>query len=305
MKWVLFKKNIAGIEGGDMPRAPSEKVIEAEKLYDSGMAMVEIAKKLGVSDGTVRSWKSRYGWGDKSKKNNCNVAKNKCNVAKEKRKRKKSIAHEVEKVTCNSELTDKQQLFCIYYVRCFNATKAYQKAYGCDYISAMNNGSRMLRNDRIKEEILQLKQEKLNREFFSESDIFQKYIDIAFADITDYLEFGTEEIPVITKDGPVIVEDAESGGEKQLTKTVNRVKFKDSAQLDGTILSEVKQGKDGASIKLADRMKALQWLTEHMDMATTEQKIRIGELKKEGNMKTEDEEIDVQIYLPDNGRDDE
>lgn len=288
-----------------MPRAPSEKVIEAEKLYDSGMAMVEIAKKLGVSDGTVRSWKSRYGWGDKSKKNNCNVAKNKRNVAKEKKKRKKPVVYEVEKVTRNSELTDKQQLFCIYYVRCFNATKAYQKAYGCDYISAMNNGSRMLRNDRIKEEILQLKQEKLNREFFSESDVFQKYIDIAFADITDYLEFGTEEIPVITKDGPVIVEDAESGGEKQLTKTVNRVKFKDSAQLDGTILSEVKQGKDGASIKLADRMKALQWLTEHMDMATTEQKIRIGELKKEGNMKTEDEEIDVQIYLPDNGRDDE
>ena len=71
-----------------MPRAPSEKVIEAEKLYDSGMAMVEIAKKLGVSDGTVRSWKSRYGWGDKSKKNNCNVAKNKRNVAKEKRKEK-------------------------------------------------------------------------------------------------------------------------------------------------------------------------------------------------------------------------
>lgn len=288
-----------------MPRAPSEKVIEAEKLYDSGMAMVEIAKKLGVSDGTVRSWKSRYGWGDKSKKNNCNVAKNKRNVAKEKKKRKKPVVYEVEKVTRNSELTDKQQLFCIYYVRCFNATKAYQKAYGCDYISAMNNGSRMLRNDRIKEEILQLKQEKLNREFFSESDVFQKYIDIAFADITDYLEFGTEEIPVITKDGPVIVEDAESGGEKQLTKTVNRVKFKDSAQLDGTILSEVKQGKDGASIKLADRMKALQWLTEHMDMATTEQKIRIGELKKEGNMKTEGEEIDVQIYLPDNGRDDE
>lgn len=288
-----------------MPRAPSEKVIEAEKLYDSGMAMVEIAKKLGVSDGTVRSWKSRYGWGDKSKKNNCNVAKNKRNVAKEKKKRKKPVVYEVEKVTRNSELTDKQQLFCIYYVRCFNATKAYQKAYGCDYISAMNNGSRMLRNDRIKEEILQLKQEKLNREFFSESDVFQKYIDIAFADITDYLEFGTEEIPVITKDGPVIVEDAESGGEKQLTKTVNRVKFKDSAQLDGTILSEVKQGKDGASIKLADRMKALQWLTEHMDMATTEQKIRIGELEKEGNMKTEGEEIDVQIYLPDNGRDDE
>ncbi len=58
-----------------MPRAPSEKVIEAEKLFNDGMAMVEIAKKLGVSDGTVRSWKNRYGWGDKSKKNKRNVAK--------------------------------------------------------------------------------------------------------------------------------------------------------------------------------------------------------------------------------------
>lgn len=58
-----------------MPRTPSEKVVEAEKLFNNGMAMVEIAKKLQVSDGTVRSWKNRYGWGDKSKKNKCNVAK--------------------------------------------------------------------------------------------------------------------------------------------------------------------------------------------------------------------------------------
>lgn len=58
-----------------MPRAPSKKMIEAEKLFNDGMAMVEIAKKLEVSDGTVRSWKNRYGWGDKSKKNKRNVAK--------------------------------------------------------------------------------------------------------------------------------------------------------------------------------------------------------------------------------------
>ncbi len=57
-----------------MPRAPSEKMIEAERLFNNGMAMVEIAKKLGVSDGTVRSWKNRHGWGNKEKKSNCNVA---------------------------------------------------------------------------------------------------------------------------------------------------------------------------------------------------------------------------------------
>jgi phage terminase small subunit len=62
---------------------------------------------------------------------------------------------------------------------------------------------RMLGNARVKKEILRLKKERLNREFFSESDIFQKYMDIAFADITDYLKFGTEEVPVMAMYGPV------------------------------------------------------------------------------------------------------
>ena len=40
-----------------MPRAPNEKMMEAEKLFYDGMAMVEIAKKLGVSDGTIKMQK--------------------------------------------------------------------------------------------------------------------------------------------------------------------------------------------------------------------------------------------------------
>ena len=51
------------------------------------------------------------------------------------------------------------------------------------------------------------------------------------------------------------------------------------AEIDGTILSEVKQGRDGASIKLADRMKALQWLSDHMNMATEEQKAKVEQMK--------------------------
>ena len=70
-----------------MPRAPSEKVTQAEKLFNDGMAMVEIAKKLEVSDGTVRSWKNRYGWGKASKKNKCNVAKMRRKMQRCKRKR--------------------------------------------------------------------------------------------------------------------------------------------------------------------------------------------------------------------------
>lgn len=72
-----------------MPRAPSEKMMEAKKLFDDGIPMVDIAKKLGISDGTVRSWKNRYGWSGTSKKKKCNVAKkeSKRNATLQKKKR--------------------------------------------------------------------------------------------------------------------------------------------------------------------------------------------------------------------------
>ena len=287
-----------------MPRKPDERIEKAKQMYFAGIKLVDIAKELKVPEGTIRSWKNRYKWDCNVAKTERNVAKTERNAAKNAKRVKKVVAEEVENVTQNTKLTDKQQLFCLYYIRSFNATKAYQKAYGCNYHSAMQNGSGLLKNDKVKNEIFKMKQEKLNREFLSESDVFQKYIDIAFADITDYLEFGTEEIPVTSLHGPVKIIDPDTGEEKQLTKIVNKVRFKDSAQLDGTILAEVKQGKEGASIKLADRMKALQWLSEHMDMATTEQKLRMQQIKNLSEEFDKNDSTEVVIYLPDNERDD-
>ena len=50
-----------------MARARSPNSIEAEKMYRSGMKLVEIAKKMGVPEGTVRRWKSTQKWDDKEK----------------------------------------------------------------------------------------------------------------------------------------------------------------------------------------------------------------------------------------------
>ena len=283
-----------------MARAPDQRVEQAKMLYDKGLKLIDIANQLGIPEGTVRSWKNRYNW-------DCNVAKETRNVAKTKKNKKQNqeepSVDEVSSIIENPELTDKQRLFCVHYIRSFNATKAYQKAYGCSYETAMVEGSSHLRNPKIKSEILKLKQERLNREFLSESDIFQKYMDIAFADITDYMTFGTEEVPVMAMYGPVKIKDPETGEEKQLTKIVNTVRFKDSSEVDGTILSEVKQGKDGASIKLSDRMKALQWLSDHMNMATEEQKAKIAQIKAQtdkltgNNQEIEDlDDIEGEIY---------
>ena len=167
----------------------------------------------------------------------------------------------------------------MHYVRCFNATKAYQKAYGCSYDTAASIGYRLLENDGVRDEIMRLKQSRLNRELLDEHDIFQKYMDIAFADITDYVEFGREEIQVMGAFGPVEIKDPETGEKTPLMKEVNTVRFRESAEVDGTLITEVKQGKDGASIKLADRMKALDWLANHMDLASEEQRARIAQIK--------------------------
>lgn len=261
-----------------MARAPDKRIEQAKAMYLKGMKLVEIASQLNLPEGTVRRWKSTHRW------DNERSDKKSERSHQEKEKKKKAAENEVAQVMENPDLTDKQRLFCIYYIRSFNATKAYQKAYGCSYENAMQNGSRMLRNDKVKAEILRLKQERLNRELLSEADIFQKYMDIAFADITDYLEFGTEEVPVMAIYGPVKIKDPETGEEKTLTKVINKVLFKSSSDVDGTIISEVKQGRDGASIKLSDRMKALEWLSGHMNMGTEEQLARLGQLRAQTDL---------------------
>ena len=119
----------------------------------------------------------------------------------------------------------------------------------------------------------------MNRELLKQEDIFQKFMDIAFADVTDYVSFGRENIQVMGAFGPVMVENKETGEKEVLEKEVNTVKFKQSEDVDGTLITEVKQGKDGASIKLVDKMKALQWLSDHMDIATAEQKAKIEQIR--------------------------
>lgn len=248
-----------------MARAPNEKVNKALSLYRKGYKLIDIAKELDIPVGTIRSWKNRYSWDND---NNATLQKNKRNVANKKSNnnnaKKKVIEDEVKEVMENTELTDKQRLFCIYYIKYFNATKAAIKA-GYSKESAGKIGYQLLEKTRIKNEIDELKKNKLNRAMLSEDDIFQKYMDIAFSDITDYLIFGQEEVPVMGAFGPVIDKETK----EPITKIINVVKFKESTEIDGTLISEVKQGKDGASIKLQDKMKALQWLSDRLDLKPT------------------------------------
>ncbi len=263
-------------------RSPNrDKAYDIWKQHNRNITNRQIAEQLGENEKTIAVWKQRDKWAGgnvvQQKKKSCTTKQNnKKRTTKKQTEIDIDIEPLVESAIENNELNDKQRLFCLYFTKCFNATKAYQKAYGCSYATAGSNGYALLQKTAIQNEIAKLKQAKLNRAMLSVDDIFQKYMDIAFADITDFLSFGREEVPVMTKDGAVLNEYGEP-----VTMEVNVVRFMESDEVDGTLISEIKEGKNGVSIKLADRMKALDWLAEHMDLATAEQQAKIDRARAE------------------------
>lgn len=250
-------------------RSPArDEAFEIYKKHNGNIDLVEIAKILSLSPGTVRGWKAKDKWDSELNGTLQNDTERSNKKINKKSSKEELIAEEVKEVLENNELTDKQRLFCIYYNKCFNATKAYQKAYQVDYDTANAHGYKLLSNVVIKDELQKLKQVKLNRVMLSEDDIFQKYIDIAFADITDFLEFGNEEV---------------DGEFEQYTRSY--VNIKHSFEVDGTLISEVSQGKDGVKVKLQDKMRALQWLSDRMDLLPTATRIKLdNEQKKLDNI---------------------
>lgn len=248
-----------------MTEEKAKQIESAYKFYKSGMKLVGIARILNKPEGTIRRWKHTYKWGNEnnehspkntehSPKNNEHSLLNKNN----------NLKKDVKQVVDNTKLTDKQQLFCLYYVQCFNAVKAYKKAYGREANNNTFYVYDLLRKKEIKEQINKLKQNKFTRLLLTEDDIFQKYVDIAFSDITDYVDFKG-----------------------------NKLNFCDSSQVDGTLIDEISVGKSGTKIKLLDRLKALEWLSQHMNMATNDQKLKIEYMQeKVGYLKKANEKAD-------------
>ena len=230
-----------------------------DKTNKSGMKLVDIADQLGKPEGTIRRWKSTYGWdGERS---GCKANKSERSVTK--RTEKKIPVDDGTKETLqNDDLTPEQQMFCIYYSRTFNAAQSYQKAYGCKYESAMVRGSELLRNVKARKEIERLKEIKRQQIVTGTEDIVEIQMRIAFGDIGNYLSFGREKVDVMSAFGPV--KDPETG--ENLKKEVNSIKLNESCNVDTQIIQEVKQGKDGVSLKLADKQKAYEWLSKYFLM---------------------------------------
>lgn len=246
-----------------MPRQRSPNRDKAKELYINSkgkMPLKDIASQLDIQDTQIRKWKSLDKWDEELKGN---VTKPKRNVTNQnkgivKQPVKELLPEEIETLA-NEELTEKQRLFCLYYVKYRNKVKAYQKAFNCSYINACGNASTLFKNIEVQQCITELLNDMRNEVKLEAMDIILKKMQIAFADITDYVSFGVRI-------------DTETGVE------YSYVEFNESSKVDGTIIREVKQGRDGVSIKLYDSDKALDWLYDNL-VITEEKREKIKMLK--------------------------
>ena len=246
------------------------KADKAYEMYKLGMRLVDIAKELDVPDGTVRRWKNAYEWEhtQKNKKKQSERSEGKSERSLELKDasrltRKKDGTEDTLK---NDELTPEQQIFCILYARTFNATQSYLKAYKCSYETAMVEGCRNLRKPKIKKEIESLKEIKMQQVLCGVEDLIELNMRIAFADIGDYVEFGQKEEIIRTKDGPLLMTDRETGKQIPATRKINVVDLKESNVTDTQIIQSITEGKNGISIRLADKNKAMEWLDKFFVM---------------------------------------
>lgn len=225
---------------------------KAYELYKSGKKMVDIAEQLGCEPVTIRTWKNRYKWDSDGSATFQKKSETKRNVSQ----KKETLVDDGTKETLqNDDLTPEQQMFCIYYSRTFNVTQSYLNAYGCSYEVANAKGPLLVVKDSIHREIERLKEIKRQQIVAGTDDIVELQMRIAFADIGNYMSFGQKEI-----------EDPETGIEYM----ISTVDLKESTNTDTQIIQEVKRGKDSVSIKLADRQKAIDWLTMFFEMNPTD-----------------------------------
>lgn len=117
---------------------------------------------------------------------------------------------------------------------------------------------------------------RARRTGISQDRILQQLAKIAFSDMKDVVEWRQMEVIIDYKD-----EEDEDGNLKRvpITDYMMRVNMRDSDLVDGSVIQEISETQKGGSIthtvKLNDRMKALELLGKHLGMWTDKQQIEV------------------------------
>jgi len=226
---------------------------EIRKEYEtSSITMKELAEKHDVKPATLRSRKTREEW----QRNTANKV-----ATKRATKRKKVATQKAEKIIeSNNELKGWEIEFCYEYLMTWNATKSYMKVRDVTYGTARVESSRLLAKPSIIKAIKDIKKETDTELLISVEDIKREYFKQSFADVTDFVEYGANEIQVQDKHGNPLMN---TNGEL-VTYMDSYINFKNMSEIDGSLIKEVRMGKDGPVVQLYDKQKAMQELLKLM-----------------------------------------
>lgn len=222
----------------------------------SDISLKDLAEKHGIKPATLRSRKNREKWQKRGSPDDATQHATQRNENATQRKNvatKKKVAPKAKEILESSGLEDWEEVFCLEYLRHFNKTKAYHKARpDVTYGSASVEGSRMFGKPKIQKRLAELKQARNEQLFLEGADIDEQWAKQAFADVSDFVEFGTEIKAFLDDDGTMREE------------VKNFVRFKNASEIDGSLIQEVKMGRDGPVIKLYDKQKAMQELQKRL-----------------------------------------
>ncbi len=217
-----------------------KKAFELYKGQKGKIKLSEIARTLDTGYSNVAYWKKADNW--------------------EKFLQNQNDDSLLDAVENNGLLDEHEKMFCLSYIKNFNY---FQSAVNAGYAKneAKQKGHALLAKPEIRNMIMELKQIRRKSLLIDEFDILERHMQIAFADINDYIVFGTEE--------------NDTDGSNQ-----NILYFKDSAQVDGCLVCEVSKTRDGPHIKLADRQKSLDWLSNYFFLNPLDRHKQDFDLKK-------------------------
>lgn len=170
---------------------------------------------------------------------------------------------EMSKSEAIGNLPEKAQKFCEFYVEGLNRKMALKKA-GYESLDA-NYAYRLLKKEGVQRYIMWLKARILNVHMVNAVDVLDQWIRIAFSDMTDFVDIHR-----------------------------NFISLKPASEVDGQLIKSIKSGRDGVSIELHDKLKALDCLARYLDDMPKDWKQKLEERKLE--LLTQEFELKKKVY---------
>lgn len=258
--------------------APKKIKEVAKALIEEGHTLSEVANQTELHPSTLKRMSSKE-----------NLQQSQLEYLKQFREKykEKVVKEKIIETLADRGLTDKQRLFCTYYIENFNATQSAIKA-GYSKKTARTIGYENLTKPYIKSYIKEIKKIRFQIEYLETKRILERHKQIAFSDIKDFVEF---EMSV------------DNTGVKRWL-----FKIKADCEVDGTLIKKIRYSSNGSVIELEDRYKSLSFLTRFygLDIRTELEKtkldiqsrLKVIELEvKNGGITTETDSKEVEEDL--------